>query len=79
MTKFRNMLATLAATMLAAGPAAAQTTGALPLVPLPSIFDFTGGSGWGVALGLGAEYETAYDGSDEYETALRKAYPECVH
>jgi MipA family protein len=39
----------------------------LPLVPLPSVFDFTRGSGWGVALGIGVEYEAAYDGSDEYE------------
>lgn len=38
-----------------------------PLVPLPSVSDFTRGSGWGVALGVGVEYEAAYDGSDEYE------------
>lgn len=37
------------------------------LVPLPSIFDFTDGAGWGVGLGAGLEYESAYDGSDEYE------------
>lgn len=37
------------------------------LVPLPSVFDFTRGGGWGVALGAGIEYEAAYDGSDEYE------------
>jgi len=37
------------------------------LVPLPSVFDFTRGDGWGVALGAGIEYEAAYDGSDEYE------------
>ncbi len=37
------------------------------LVPLPSIFDFTDGDGWGVGLGGGLEYESAYDGSDEYE------------
>ncbi|MFM7296614.1 MAG: MipA/OmpV family protein [Planctomycetota bacterium] len=37
------------------------------LVPLPSVFDFTRGGGWGVALGVGIEYEAAYDGSDEYE------------
>ena len=43
------------------------------LVPLPSIFDFTGGEGWGVALGLGIEYEAAYDGSDEYEFELDPA------
>ena len=43
------------------------------LVPLPSIFDFTKGSGWGVGLGLGIEYESAYDGSDEYELELDPA------
>ena len=37
------------------------------LVPLPSIFDFTDGDGWGVGLGAGIEYESAYDGSDEFE------------
>lgn len=43
------------------------------LVPLPSVFDFTRGGGWGVALGAGIEYETAYDGSDEYEFELDPA------
>ena len=38
-----------------------------PLVPLPSIDDFTNGDGWGFGLGLAVEYETAYEGSDEYE------------
>jgi len=37
------------------------------LVPLPSIVDFTNGDGWGVGFGLGVEYETAYEGSDEFE------------
>jgi outer membrane protein len=37
------------------------------LVPLPSVPDFTQGVGWGVAIGVGSEYEAAYDGSDEYE------------
>jgi MipA family protein len=36
------------------------------LVPLPSIDDFTRGEeGWGVGLGFGVEYESAYEGSDE--------------
>lgn len=39
----------------------------IPLVPLPSIVDFTDGDGWGVGLGLGVEYESAYEGSDEFE------------
>jgi outer membrane scaffolding protein for murein synthesis (MipA/OmpV family) len=36
-------------------------------VPLPSIDDFTRGhDGWGFGLGLGVEYESAYEGSDEF-------------
>jgi outer membrane scaffolding protein for murein synthesis (MipA/OmpV family) len=45
----------------------------LPLVPLPSVLDFTRGKGWGVALGVGVEYESAYDGSDEYEFEIEPA------
>ncbi len=38
------------------------------LVPLPSIGDFTrGNDGWAFGLGLGVEYEAAYEGSDEYD------------
>ncbi|MGA0334412.1 MAG: MipA/OmpV family protein, partial [Kiritimatiellia bacterium] len=40
---------------------------------LPSVPDFTRGSGWGLALGLGVEVESAYDGSDEYELELEPA------
>ena len=37
------------------------------LVPLPSVDDFTRGKdGWGFGLGLGVEYESAYEGSDEF-------------
>lgn len=37
------------------------------LVPLPSLDDFTrGDDGWGFGLGLGVEYESAYEGSDEF-------------
>lgn len=37
------------------------------LVPLPSVDDFTRGQdGWAFGLGLGIEYETAYEGSDEF-------------
>ncbi len=43
------------------------------LVPLPSVMDFTRGGGWGVALGAGLEYESAYDGSDEYEFEVEPA------
>lgn len=37
------------------------------LVPLPSVDDFTrGNDGWGFGLGLSVEYESAYEGSDEF-------------
>ncbi|RUO18444.1 MipA/OmpV family protein, partial [Aliidiomarina iranensis] len=37
------------------------------LVPLPSLDDFTRGEdGWSFGLGLGIEYESAYEGSDEF-------------
>lgn len=37
------------------------------LVPLPSVDDFTKGeSGWAFGLGGGVEYESAYEGSDEF-------------
>lgn len=71
--QYRNTLVAVIAGMLMADGVRAQEASGLPLVPLPSIFDFTGGSGWGVALGVGAEYESAYDGSDEYEAALEPA------
>ena len=44
-----------------------------PLVPLPSIFDFTKGSGFGGAIGLSVEAGNAYDGSDEYEIEVQPA------
>jgi len=38
------------------------------LVPLPSVDDFTrGNDGWAFGLGLSVEYESAYEGSDEYD------------
>lgn len=37
------------------------------LVPLPSVDDFSKGkNGWSFGLGLGVEYESAYEGSDEF-------------
>lgn len=42
--------------------------GKTALVPLPSVDDFTrGNDGWSFGLGLGVEYESAYEGSDEYD------------
>ena len=44
------------------------------LVPLPSVDDFTrGNDGWGFGLGLGVEYESAYEGSDEFNTEVDPA------
>lgn len=41
--------------------------GTSAFVPLPSVDDFTkGDDGWALGLGLGVEYESAYEGSDEY-------------
>jgi MipA family protein len=41
--------------------------GKTALVPLPSVDDFTrGNDGWGFGLGLGVEYESAYEGSEEF-------------
>ncbi|MGB5984572.1 MAG: MipA/OmpV family protein [Desulfobacterales bacterium] len=59
---------------LSAGTSApASESPGLPLVPLPSVLDFTRGGGWGVALGAGLEYGAAYDGSDEYELEFEPA------
>lgn len=44
------------------------------LVPLPSVDDFTKGEdGWSFGLGLGIEYETAYEGSDEFGLEVQPA------
>ena len=44
------------------------------LVPLPSVDDFTqGNDGWAFALGAGIEYETAYEGSDEFGIEVQPA------
>lgn len=46
----------------------------IALVPLPSLDDFTRGSdGWSFGLGLGVEYETAYEGSDEFGLEIQPA------
>lgn len=43
-------------------------------VPLPSVDDFTRGrDGWGVGLGLGVEYGSAYEGSDEFGFEIEPA------
>lgn len=44
------------------------------LVPLPSVDDFTKGEdGWALGLGLGVEYESAYEGSDEFGFEIQPA------
>lgn len=44
------------------------------LVPLPSLNDFTRGEdGWSFGLGLGVEYESAYEGSDEFGFEIQPA------
>ncbi|MFC6439045.1 MipA/OmpV family protein [Bowmanella sp. JS7-9] len=54
-------------------PAMAQQESAA-LVPLPSLDDFSKGKdGWAFGLGLGVEYETAYEGSDEFGFELQPA------
>jgi len=68
-----KLMAIIVTTMTALSLTAAHAEEVAPLFPLPFTPDFTRGSGWGVALGLGVEYETAYAGSDEYEFELDPA------
>ena len=66
MKKFTGLLALLLVPSLLLQPATAQEQ-RTALVPLPSLDDFTRGQdGWAFGLGLGIEYETAYEGSDEF-------------
>ncbi|MFO7984179.1 MAG: MipA/OmpV family protein [Desulfuromonadales bacterium] len=67
------LLTALVMAMTAINLTAAHAEEEAPLFPLPFTPDFTRGSGWGVALGLGVEYENAYAGSDEYEFELDPA------
>lgn len=65
MKKFIALLLPLAVAACFAPATVAQEKTAL--VPLPSIDDFTKGeNGWALGLGLGIEYESAYEGSDEF-------------
>lgn len=55
-------------------PAALAQDAKPALVPLPSVDDFTrGNDGWSFGLGLGVEYESAYEGSDEFGFELNPA------
>ncbi|MBU1310658.1 MAG: MipA/OmpV family protein [Gammaproteobacteria bacterium] len=52
----------------------AAQDGKTALVPLPAVDDFTrGNDGWAFALGAGIEYETAYEGSDEFGVEIQPA------
>lgn len=53
---------------------ASAQDGRTALVPLPSVDDFTRGKdGWAFALGLSLEYESAYEGSDEFGFGVEPA------
>ena len=64
--RIRTLLALLVTGLTSITLSAAHAEEKAPLFPLPFTPDFTRGSGWGIALGAGVEYETAYAGSDEY-------------
>ncbi|MBR9907688.1 MAG: MipA/OmpV family protein [Gammaproteobacteria bacterium] len=65
MKKFIALLLPLAVAACLSPATIAQEKTAL--VPLPSLDDFTKGeNGWALGLGLGIEYESAYEGSDEF-------------
>lgn len=71
-THFMGTLAVLTS-LTVANRALADDSASQALVPLPSVFDFTHGDGFGVALGVDAEYEGAYDGADETELEVTPA------
>lgn len=66
MNKFRHYIYVVIVTVSLSQSAYSQTEREV-MVPLPSIYDFTDGDGWGFGLGIGVEYESAYEGSDEFE------------
>lgn len=66
MKKCQTLLMLVSFSLLSTHSVFALTDG-VAMVPLPSQDDFTRGEdGWGAGLGLGIEYETAYEGSDEF-------------
>src|SRR5690554_5223021 len=65
MKKYAVLLLPLLMQALFTTTAGAQEKTAL--APLPSLDDFTKGEdGWAFGLGAGIEYESAYEGSDEF-------------
>ncbi len=73
MKKFTSLLSLFLLNGLFMHSAVAQE-GKTALVPLPSIEDLTRGQdGWGFGIGAGIEYESAYEGSDEFGFKLEPA------
>ncbi|WP_417689679.1 MipA/OmpV family protein [Pseudidiomarina sp.] len=66
MKAYNYLLAIVCVSSLFVPVASAQEQSEV-VVPLPSVDDFSQGEdGWSFGLGLGIEYETAYEGSDEF-------------
>lgn len=73
MKKLLILCTTMIVHCLLFAPAIAQES-RTALVPLPSVDDFSRGKdGWSFGLGFGVEYETAYEGSDEFGFELEPA------
>lgn len=73
MKKLIGVLVALCIQALLCQSAFAQD-GKTALVPLPSVDDFSKGEdGWSFGLGFGVEYETAYEGSDEFGLEIEPA------
>jgi outer membrane scaffolding protein for murein synthesis (MipA/OmpV family) len=73
MKKLTGVLVALCIQALLCQSAFAQD-GHTALVPLPSVDDFSKGEdGWSFGLGFGVEYETAYEGSDEFGLEIEPA------
>lgn len=73
MKKFTGLLAAVFTHALFVQAALAQDS-ETALVPLPSVDDFTrGNDGFSFGLGLGVEYESAYEGSDEFGFEVQPA------
>jgi len=73
MKKLTCLLLALCIQVVFSQSAVAQD-GKTALVPLPSVDDFSrGNDGWSFALGLGVEYESAYEGSDELGFEIQPA------
>ena len=73
MKKFTAFLLVLLVQAVFSQAASAQDNKAA-LVPLPSVDDFSRGEdGWSLGLGVGVEYETAYEGSDEFGLEIEPA------